>query len=116
MKKSILILSMSFGLSCMFLSSCKKEKDTKTADCSPNVDIARELLNEPVVVVKESDGTFFLIEQETIDTMLEPCNLPAEFQVDGLEVSVSGAVKTYTNEDFRPCCIERFVVTKIEKR
>lgn len=115
MKKSILILSLTFAFCCIHLSSCKKEKNIEKIDCSPDTDVFDRLVDEPEVIARESDGTFLIYQHGTIDTRLKPCNLPAEFQVHGLEITVSGTVKNYVN-DGTPCCLHNFVITKIVKR
>ena len=55
------------------------------------------------------------VEQGSIDTKLLPCNLPMEFIQDGLQVVISGEVKSTPQSGFGPCCTENFVITKITR-
>lgn len=93
------------------LTSCKKDKSS-VVDCIPNTSTSRQILNSHAII-KEYYGKYFIVEEGTIDTKLNPCNLTEEFQVDNLQVTVSGEVK------FTPqtgvCCTENFVITRISR-
>ena len=111
MKITISILSLTTGLCCLLFLSCKKAV-ILTTDCFPNASTFRQIVDKPATVSQQSAGIFFIVEKGTIDTRLNPCNLPADFQVDNLQVVVSGNVKT-TIGGTGPCCTEDFVITKI---
>lgn len=108
------MLLLTVGLTSILFHSCKKD-DTKTTDCFPNADTYRQIVDKPATVRQQASGTFYIIEQGTIDTKLNPCNLPTEFQVDNLQVTISGDVKATTQGGPGPCCIENFVITKITR-
>ena len=94
------------------ISSCKK--DNSITDCFPNSSTVRQISNEEAMV-KAGDGKFYLVEQNTIDTKLNPCTLAEEFQVDNLRVIISGDVKSTQRVAFEPCCTDNFVITKISR-
>lgn len=114
MKKTICILSLTVGLCSLLFQSCKKD-DTKPIDCFPSADTYRQIVDKPATVRQQPSGTFYIVEQGTIDTKLNPCNLPADFQVDNLQVTISGGVKTTIQGGPGPCCTENFVITKITR-
>ena len=62
-----------------------------------------------------SGDTFYIIEEGTIDTRLNPCILDKEFQQNNLKVKISGEVKLTIQGGPSPCCLENFVITKISK-
>lgn len=95
-------------------NSCKKE-NTKTSDCFPNADTYRQIVDRPATVRQQAGGTFYIVEQGTIDTRLNPCNLTTEFQIDNLQVTISGDVKATLQGGTVPCCTENFVITKITR-
>jgi hypothetical protein len=63
--------------------------------------------------IRLEGGQFYIIEQGTIDSKLRPCNLPKEFQVHDLPVTVSGEVKLTQYNGGMPCCTDNFEITKI---
>lgn len=97
-----------------FLFSCKKDT-TKNSDCFPNASTYRQIINKPAAISQQPGGTFYIIEQGTIDVKLDPCNLPTDFQVDRQQVTISGNVKATVQGAPGPCCIEGFVITKITR-
>ena len=95
--------------------SCKKDNNTNTdTDCFPNTTTVRQITNAQATV-KAAAGKFYIIEQGSIDTKLNPCNLAQEFQIDNLQVTISGDVKTTSYAVGEPCCTDNFVITKITK-
>ena len=98
----------------MFLYSCKKDNN-KIDDCFPNSTTSRQILNKPATIKQQPGGLFYIVEQGTIDTKLNPCNLTPEFQVDNLLVIISGDVKATVQGGPGPCCTENFVITKIAR-
>jgi hypothetical protein len=93
------------------ISSCKKDNNTKS-DCFPNTPTVRQITNAQARV-KAAGGKFYILEQGTIDTKLNPCTLAQEFQVDNLQVTISGDVKLTQHGGVGPCCIDNFVITTI---
>ena len=112
MKKTTYILPLAFGLFSIFFYSCKKD-ETKTNDCFPNSTTYRQIIDKPATIKLQPGGLFYIVEQGTIDTKLNPCNLSSDFQVDNLQVTISGDVKTTIQGGPGPCCTENFVITKI---
>ena len=73
--------------------SCKKDNNTNSnTDCFPNATTVRQITNGQATV-KAAGEKFYIVEQGTIDTKLNPCSLAQEFQVDNLQVTISGDVK-----------------------
>jgi hypothetical protein len=106
-----LLITASYSMSTF---SCKKG-DLNVKDCFPNEVTYRQIKDKNAVVSKQPNGTFYIVEEGTIDTRLYPCNLRSEFQVDKLQIVVSGEVKMTRNDMAIPCCIENFIITKISK-
>jgi hypothetical protein len=94
-------------------ASCKKD-NSSTNDCFPNTSTVRQVTNAQATV-KKAEDKFYLVEQGSIDTKLNPCLLPQEFQVDELHVTISGDVRSRPQGASEPCCTENFVITKISK-
>ncbi|MGN6213563.1 hypothetical protein [Parafilimonas sp.] len=97
----------------VFFSSCEKDNDL-TGDCFSDVPTVRQIKNQPAVV-KSAGGSFYIIEQGSIDSKLNPCNLKEDFQIDNLQITISGDVKATLQGGPGPCCTEDFVITKISK-
>ena len=96
------------------VSSCKKEKDI--TGCFSNAATVRQILNKQAVIkLTATVNPVWIIEQGTIDTKLIPCNFPMEFYQDGLQVTISGEVKSTLQVGAGPCCIENFVITQISR-
>lgn len=98
----------------MSLYSCKKDNN-KTDDCFPNETTYRQIVNKQATIRKLPSGLFYIVEQGTIDTKLNPCNLTTDFQVDNLQVTISGDVKATIQGGPGPCCTENLVITKITR-
>ncbi len=101
------------GTACIL--SCKKQNN-KPEDCYANEVTYRTLLNAQATIKKSPDNNFFIIEQGTIDTKLNPCNLQDDFKIDSLQVIVTGNVKRTERFGFGPCCIEDFVISSIRRQ
>ena len=86
------IYTLPFVIGLLLISSCKKDK-AQTNDCFPNATTSRQIINKPATIKQQSAGVFFIVEQGTIDTKLNPCNLTPEFQIDNLLVTISGNFK-----------------------
>jgi hypothetical protein len=103
----LVIIVLAFSL----LVSCKKEK---VSDCYNDLTTIRSLSNVNATVVQQINGDYYIIETGTIDTRLKPCSLPVEFQVNNLQVVITGETKLISSNALEPCCTE--VIGKIEKR
>ena len=110
MKNYISFLTILLGVTMLF-HSCKKNETSKT-DCFPNDITTRQIINKQASV-KLTNGQFYIVEQGTIDTKLIPCNLTQDFQVDNLQVTISGDVKATAQGGSYSCCSENFVISKI---
>ncbi len=96
----------------VFFFSCKKEA-TQLAHCLDNAETVGVISNRKATVVNPGNE-FYIVEENSIDSKLYPCNLPAEFRQHGLSVTVSGEIKKGTNT-LAPCCENDFVILKISK-
>ncbi len=94
--------------------SCKKSNDTTTKDCFVNSITLRTILNKQARVIKQGTA-FYIIEQGTFDTKLNPCNLADEYKRENLIVSITGEVKATIQGGPNPCCTEDFYILKISK-
>jgi hypothetical protein len=93
--------------------SCKKNDSLKT-DCFPNEITTRTIVDKQAII-KSVSGKYYIVEQGAIDTKLIPCNLAQEFQVDNLQVTISGEVKATLQGGPGPCCSENFIISKIKR-
>jgi hypothetical protein len=121
MKKTTFILLLTIGLFSLLFYSCKKN-DTNTTDyfpnttgCFLNASTERKIIDKPATVIEQGVGVFYIVEQGTIDTRLNPCNLPDACRVNNLQVTISGDVKTTVQGAPAPCCTDDFVITKITR-
>jgi hypothetical protein len=112
MKNYYLVLTILFGVTTIF-QSCKKNKSS-TVECFPNEITTRQITNKQATI-QLTNGQFYIVEQGTIDTKLNPCNLTQEFQVNNLQVTISGDIKETTQGVSGPCCTDNFVISKITK-
>ena len=97
----------------ILIAMCSCKKDTTTSECFSNVQTVRQITNV-AATIKESNGNYFIVEQASIDTKLNPCKLESQYQINNLQVIISGDVKL-TARDYGPCCTDNFVITKISK-
>jgi hypothetical protein len=93
--------------------SCNKDNAPKTT-CDTNAPTERTLTSK-AATVKEIAGKFYIIEQNTIDVRLLPCNLDASFAIDNLQVIVSGEVKQTKTKAGEPCCTNNFIINNITR-
>ena len=105
------LMTLTFGA--IVYTACNKSVNS-TVDCFTNQPTTRQLTNKQATV-KSAGGRFYNVEQGSIDSKLNPCNLKQEFQVNDLQVVVSGDVKLTTQVGLGPCCTENFVITKITR-
>jgi hypothetical protein len=98
----------------MGLSSCRKEDEKLSDQCSTDAPTIRTIVNAAGTVEK-LNGKYYIIEQNTIDTRLYPCSLATEFMIDGLVVNFTGTVKRYTGGIGEPCCTELLNISKITR-
>ena len=113
MEKFIPVLVLSI-VAITLLFSCKKESDKKD-DCFPDLPTLRYITNKPAIIKHLTGDTYYIAEQGTIDNLLIPCNLPEEFKINDLQVTISGEVKATSQAGPGPCCREHFIITKISK-
>lgn len=103
---------ITFLILIIIFNSCKKEKES--TECFPNATTVRQVSNKQAVIkLTATVNPVWIIEQGAIDTKLVPCNIPMEFYHDGLQVIVSGEVKSTPQSV--PCCTENFFITKISR-
>lgn len=108
--KRIIIIIL---FSVVIVSSCRKEVKPITV-CFQN-DLTFRQITDQHAIVKLINNLFYIIEQSSIDTRLKPCNLSKDFQINDLQVILSGDVKATFSTDFGPCCTMNFIITKISK-
>jgi hypothetical protein len=94
-------------------SSCKKENNA-AADCFPGATTVRVITNKKAMI-KVTGSQIYIVEENTIDTKLNPCALDPKFKIDNLLVNISGQVKATPQVGPGPCCIENFVITSISR-
>ena len=96
-----------------FIGSCKKEENS-TVDCFPAATTVRQITDKQATIQSAGED-FYIVEENTIDTRLNPCNLSQEFKIDNLSVKISGDVKETNRNVSGPCCTEDFVITAISR-
>ncbi len=106
---AILCLALLCGI-----MACKKNKDTK-ADCYRDNAVRYEINNQ-AATVHLVNGEYYIAEQNTIDSRLFPCNLPAEFRQNNIAVLVSGQVKSLPYSGTRPAGDAALIITTITRR
>lgn len=95
-------------------NSCKKY--IYSTECLAGDPIVRLITNKQAVIkLNATVNLVWIIEQGSVDNKLIPCNLPMEFYRDGLQVIISGEVKSTPQAGPEPCCTENFVITKITR-
>lgn len=97
-KYSSLILMTLIGISL----SCNKDA-VKDGSCFPNTETYRQLKDAPAEIWENGSSHFLIMEDGTTDARLLPCNLPAEFQVNGLLITVGGDIKAFVHAGPAPC-------------
>lgn len=100
---------------CGLVQACRPD-DSTPQTCFTDATTLRQIIEKPAIVKQQAGGGFLLIESNTIDSRLNPCNLDAAFRVDNLEVIVSGDVKATPRNTLEPCCTDNFVISKIRKQ
>lgn len=106
---------ITFLLVIIIFSSCKKDNNSNAkTNCFADASTVRQIINAPAII-QEVGGQFYIVEQGTYDTKLNPCMLPTEFQVNHLPVTVSGDVKSTIRGINEPCCTDDFVITNISR-
>jgi len=103
-----------FFILAAIVSSCKKDKET--TGCYPNATTVRIISNKQAVIkLTATVNPVWIIEQGYTDTKLIPCNFPTGFYQEGLQVIISGEVKSTPQVGPGSCCTENFVITKISR-
>lgn len=80
------------GLMLLSLVACKKSGKDGTVECFENSTTDRILNEVEATVFEYAPGKFHLAEKYVIDIKLLPCELPAEYKVNQLQVIIMGAV------------------------
>lgn len=111
--KKITHFLFSVTLIVIFQSCHKNNEANNTADCYVNDITTRQIVNKQATI-KSINGEFYIVELNTIDEKLRPCNLAVDFQINNLQVIVSGNVKA-TPQIGMPCCTNNFEITSIRK-
>ena len=105
---------ITFFILMTIVSSCKKDKSS--TECFAGAPTVRQITHKQAVIkLTATVNPVWIIEQGSIDTKLIPCNFPIEFYQDGLQVIISGEVKSTRQVGPQPCCTENFVITKISR-
>lgn len=113
--------TLSAVLIILCIYSCKKDSNKDNyfpnADCNTSGETTRSINNKKAVVRLTATmyEAVYLVEENTIDSRLIPCNFPMEFLQDGLIVIISGDVKATQHRPSTPCCAENFVISSIRK-
>lgn len=97
----------------LVIIACSKEGSTESS-CANDAPTERTLIDK-AATVREIGGQYYIIEQNTIDTKLLPCNLDPSFAFDNLPVVVSGDVKKTDLTAGEPCCINNFIISRITR-
>ncbi|MBC7650222.1 MAG: hypothetical protein H7101_00575 [Deinococcales bacterium] len=113
MKKHCKNFIFIIGALLIFQSCNKSDNETNKANCYVNDVTTRQVVNKQATI-QVINGQFYIIESNTIDEKLRPCNLAIDFQINNLQVIVSGNVKA-TPQIGMPCCTQNFVITSITK-
>ena len=114
MKKSTSVALLFTVIISVIFCSCKKETAQYT-DCFPSDSTTRQVINNRATVKEYPAGNFYIIEKGAIDTRLNPCNLPSDYKVNDLSVTISGKVKATVHTTLEPCCTENFVLSQISR-
>jgi hypothetical protein len=94
-------------------TGCKKNTHAPE-NCFEDATTVRQITDKQARMV-QSGEEFYIVEQGTIDTRLNPCNLAPAFRVNDMEVTVSGDVKATVRSSNSPCCTDDFVITSISR-
>jgi len=112
MRASLLILLLS-----LVSFACRKADDEPKTGCDATAQTLRHINNKfATVEVNATIIGVLLVEDNTIDSKLVPCNLPQEYVQHGLKVIISGDVKARKALTNEPCCKDAFVISKIARR
>ena len=107
-----LISTLAIFPSCTKKSGEPAQKCVEPGACNSNEPTTSVITNRPAVIYAVG-GQFYIEYKDNIDTRLLPCNLGADFQIDGLVVTISGNVKQTVSTP--TCCTENFEITSICK-
>ncbi len=113
MKKYYIAFLVIIATMFTFQSCNKNDNETNLENCYINDITTRQLVNKQATI-EIINGQFYIVEPNTIDEKLRPCNLTVDFQINNLQVIVSGNVKA-TPQIGMPCCTQNFEITSIRK-
>ncbi len=111
-EKNMRYLFVFFGFLLIIFNSCKKNNKLDRA-CFSDTTNARKIVDEQATI-KLLGSDFYMYEEGTIDVTLIPCNLPQDFQVNDLLVTITGYTKS-SKEGWPACCKEILFITKITR-
>lgn len=60
-------------------------------------------------------GSYYTLQLNSSDTILNACNLPENFKADKLSVTISGDVKATIHNAWDPCKCYQFVIRSISR-
>lgn len=106
------------GLMMLSLVACKKSGKDNDVECFENSPTDRILNEVEASVLEYAPGKFHLAEKNVIDIKLLPCELPAEYKINQLQVIISGrSVPAVQIEPFPiPCCAEMLKLSSIRRK
>lgn len=98
----------------LILSACKRENSYQ--DCMPDVKTVLTVINgQGKIGLIDSPAKYGIYINHPDTAEYIPCNLPESFQIENLQVTVSGLVKYTLDPCFTPGCPQPFVITQISK-
>jgi hypothetical protein len=96
------------------LTACKRENSYQ--DCMPDVKTILTVINsQGKIGFIDSPANYAIYINHPDTAEYIPCNLPESFQIQNLQVIVSGLVKYTLDPCFTPGCPQPFVITQISK-
>ncbi|WP_336517962.1 hypothetical protein [Pollutibacter soli] len=110
MKKPLVLFVTTLFL---FAVSCRKESGLDQS-CGDGEPVFREINGAVAMIHAVDGGSFQIIEENTYDTRLLPCNLPEEFKMNKLKVIITG--KTLATAQTGICCVEKLVLKDIRRQ
>lgn len=95
------------------IAGCKKESQS-ASKCYPDSQTLWKVEKAAGIIIRSGER-FYITQVGTIDTRFVPCDLPANFQIDKLNVIFSGDVKVTKSNAAEPCCTNDIALTYISK-
>jgi hypothetical protein len=97
----------------LIIPGCKRENSYQ--DCLPYIKTISTLNNvQGKIVLIDNPAVYAIFVGQGPDTLAYlPCNLPMYFQIQNLQVTVSGLVKYTLDPCYTARCFQGFVITQI---